>query len=405
MNNLFHNRNHIEPDFTASTRLPSGFRPDISLEDLKAHGRRILDAGKMDNEPVDLVRDERTFRPQRQEFVLPRASIISDPVKLGEGGMGAVYRCTLKDPGHPDVPGIPAIVKIINPELATDPSSRERFMAEAKTLYTLSRLLPPGSSIPRFYIEDQDDRGTVYYIQELLPGHDLHKEIISAHSLREQVRVRTADDQLYFGARLLHLVTDTLSTFPGMLRTLDGIHRAGAVHRDLKPENLIVVRDPQSEAAEKIVIIDFGLAKTARHESVIGTYPREALTHGSPGQLRPSAGTKRYMSPEQAMGLPLTSKSDVFAMGIILYELSTGTHPFEIPGIPFQTEDDPLHSILTTDFGQCHVARASWDSAARIPTELYGIISDALKRDPRDRPDAGELALRLQAYTDRMKSA
>ena len=160
---------------------------------------------------------------------------------------------------------------------------------------------------------------------------------------------------------------------------LSAAHTAGIVHRDIKPENVMVRRDGY------VKVLDFGLAKLtqipeSRSDSEAATVQ---VVQTDPGKVM---GTAKYMSPEQARGFEVSAQTDIWSLGVILYELAAGRVPFE-----GQSGSDVLASILTAE--PVPLQRHSPD----IPSELQRIVRKALRKDPRKRYQlAKELALDLK---------
>ena len=197
--------------------------------------------------------------------------------KLGEGGMGEVYRATDSRLGR-DV-----AIKILPAAVAQDADRRARFDREAKALAALNHF-----NIAQIYgLED------TAIVMELLEGQTLRERLANG-----PLPVRKALD---FGAQIA--------------RGLAAAHERGVIHRDLKPENLFIVNDGQ------IKILDFGLARQSS-ELLEGTATRSGT---APGMV---LGTAGYMSPEQVRGQAVDTRSDVFALGAILYEMLTGRRAF-----------------------------------------------------------------------------
>lgn len=156
---------------------------------------------------------------------------------------------------------------------------------------------------------------------------------------------------------------------------LAAAHALGLVHRDLKPANVMVTED------RRLKILDFGLARTVGTE-----HPGFPTTLHDVTRVGAIVGTPRYMSPEQSVGLPVGSASDLFCLGLCLYELACGAHPFPSPFA--QEVVAAIREAPTPD-----LARRRPD----LPAELVGVIADLLRKDPAQRPTASAVFDRLAA--------
>src|SRR5437588_1650103 len=203
--------------------------------------------------------------------------------KLGGGGMGVVYEAEdTRLARHVALKFIPA-------EMVHDQKSLDRFVREARAA---SQLNHPGICT----IHDIDDNG----------GHPfIVMEKLEGISLKERMRGKTleVDEVLDIGIQ----VADALAAS----------HAKGIIHRDIKPANIFVAQSGQGK------ILDFGLAKSARDASSGDAAMEDSLT-----AMGVIPGTAVYMSPEQARGEELDPRSDLFSLGVVLYEMSTGKKPF-----------------------------------------------------------------------------
>ena len=210
---------------------------------------------------------------------LPGGYVIQELV--GVGGMGRVYRAEQKALGRT------VAVKIIHPHLLGDESASARFITEARAA---SRLNHPNSV---GVIDFGRNGGQLYLVMEFLRGRDLARVVY--------------EDGLLPISRIVDVMVQVLAA-------LDEAHHLDIIHRDLKPEN--VVLEPMRSGGDFVKVVDFGLAKIRD----VGTN----IT--SPGLV---CGTPDYMAPEQGRGDPIDARSDLYACGVILFQLLTGRLPFE----------------------------------------------------------------------------
>lgn len=205
--------------------------------------------------------------------------------KLGSGAMGDVYRATRI------LIGDTVAVKILHKHLALDPQAAERFRREAVTATRLRH-----SNVVSIY-----DVGILaanklpYILMEVAEGYTL-RQIITQYGMLP----------LDFAVTVITQVASAL----------DSAHALGIVHRDIKPENIVA---NETASGWHVKILDFGIAKLASTEEVALTLDGSTM------------GTPQYMSPEQCMGEPLSGRSDIYSVGIMLYEMLSGTVPFSAP--------------------------------------------------------------------------
>jgi hypothetical protein len=269
---------------------------------------------------------------------LPGGYHILDLISVG--GMGRVYRAQQSALGRT------VAVKIIHPHLLSDENSALRFMTEARAA---SQLNHP-NSVAVFDFGRTDD-GQPYLVMEFLRGKDL-------------ARVAYEEGPLPF-SRIVDVLRQVLAA-------LGEAHDLGIVHRDLKPENVIL--EPLRRGGDFVKVVDFGLAKL------------RADAQQGPGVTSPGivCGTPDYMAPEQGRGDPIDGRSDLYAVGVILFQLITGRLPFEAES---PTQVVMMHlTVPVPDPRQVAPER-------HIPDPLVDVVMKALSKDVRKRyQDALEFA-------------
>jgi tRNA A-37 threonylcarbamoyl transferase component Bud32 len=206
--------------------------------------------------------------------------------KIGEGGFGAVYRATQTQMNRK------VALKVLHAKMARDPQVVGRFKREAQAS---SQLRAPHTV--QVYDFDQSPEGVMYLAMEMLLGRSLHAILAVDGPLPPARLVRVMD---------------------GIADSLGEAHGQGIVHRDIKPENIYLENRPEPDFVK---VLDFGIAKIVSGEGLAAGGP--ALT--AAGQ---TLGTLEYMSPEQLMGAQLDGRSDLYAVGIMSYELLVGALPF-----------------------------------------------------------------------------
>ena len=263
---------------------------------------------------------------------------------LKRGGMGAVYR------GTHLMLNKPVAIKLIKPELVSSSEVVQRFLREARAAAHLSH-----PNIVTVHDLGQTPDGMLYIVMELVPGSSL-KEVIQAEGAWEAKRV----------VRLVKAIASALGV----------AHRNNVVHRDLKPQNIMVTRDSDGNEIPKL--LDFGIAKTLEPTSPALTSTVMVL------------GTPHYMSTEQAKGAPADRRSDLYALGVILYEMLVGSVPFDDASIP---------QILIKHLTEMPLPPSSVNPG--VPPGLEAIVLRLLEKDPDRRyQNAEELIEALDGVED-----
>jgi serine/threonine-protein kinase len=260
--------------------------------------------------------------------------------EVGRGGMSTLFRATdLRN-------GKQVAVKVPHAEMEADPVLIERFRREEEIGQELDH---PG--IVKTY--DGEERSRRYMVIEWVDGKLLRTVLNENRKLTHEGKLP---------------VERAVKLTLGICDALDTMHKHGVVHRDLKPENVMVLDDDQ------IKLIDFGIAM--KEEA-------RRITHAS---VTPALGTPDYISPEQVKGQRGDQRSDVYAMGAMLYEMLTGQPPFTGP--------NPLAVMNERVLIDPKPAR---ELNAEISPEIEEVLFRALERDPRHRyPTAHEMAWELE---------
>lgn len=251
--------------------------------------------------------------------------------KIGEGGFGTVFKAT-----HPLIGKLVA-VKVLNRQYSAQAEMVSRFVSEARAVNQIRH-----RHIIDIFAFGQLDDGRHYYIMEYLDGLPLDE---------------------YLDERERLTLGEAIPILRSVARALDAAHAKGIAHRDLKPENIFLVQDDDDSLFPKL--LDFGIAKLLSTESPTSHKTRT----GAP------IGTPYYMSPEQIQGRELDGRSDVYAMGAIMYECVVGKPPFEAP--------NPV-GVLSKHLSETPSA-PSTRSPLSVPSEADEIILRCLEKDPDRR--------------------
>ena len=264
--------------------------------------------------------------------------------ELGSGAMGVVYLAQ-------DVRlGRKIALKLLPSQFTNDKDRLRRFQQEARAASALNH--------PNIL--------TVYEVEQRDRLHYIATEFVDGVTLRQHMQARQMS------------LDEVLDIAVQVASALQAAHAAGIAHRDIKPENIMIRADGY------IKVLDFGLAKLTENE----LSPASAETN--PGVVM---GTPRYMSPEQARGLDVDLRTDIFSLGTVIYELVTGKLPFE-----GQTTSDVIAALIKDEPEPMHT------SVPDLPAEFEQVVSRALVKDRGMRyQTVGEFSSALQGLKDKIK--
>jgi serine/threonine-protein kinase len=341
----------VERLFHEALALPPQRRPEF-LDDscagndaLKHDVQSLLDESSVDDfleSPVFGLDETRAHTPTHTSLVGRRLSEYEITARIGAGGMGEVYRAR-------DVKlGRDVAVKVLPAPLAHDTTRIARFKREAQILATLNH-----SHIAAIYaLEESDD--IVALVLELVDGP-------------------TLADRIHQGPLAIN---DALTIAEQIAEALEAAHAKGIVHRDLKPANI------KASESGTVKVLDFGLAKAVGSDTA---RDRSQLTASDGTQEGMIVGTVSYMSPEQARGLAVDKRTDIWAFGCVLYEMITGRKAFG-----GATVTDCLAAVVGKD--------PDWSALSPLaPPRVVTLIKRCLEKDVAHRlPDMGEARRQLE---------
>jgi serine/threonine protein kinase len=277
--------------------------------------------------------------------------------RVGAGAMGAIYLARHLALDRE------ICVKIMHPHVAADPKLVRRFHREARAA---SRLEHKNIISVQDFGQDTvigakgREEDLLYLVMEYVDGTDL------SHIL--------AQDRRLDPSRAIHIIQQ-------IALALDEAHSKGVVHRDLKPENIMIYSDREGE--ESVKVLDFGIAKILQQDG------KDSVTQLT--MVGTVCGTPEYMSPEQARGKDMDGRSDLYALGVLLYQLVTGTVPFD--------GDSPIEIVTQ------HLTSPVPDPAARrsdLPVSVVNLIQRLMEKKSIARPES---AARVVSICDQVQEA
>ncbi len=260
--------------------------------------------------------------------------------ELGEGGMGVVYRSE-----HPAL-GRPVAIKVMHEiDEDEDPRARLRFLREARCMARVHH-----RSVARLYDLVDDPEAGLAMVLELIEGRTLHDELADCGALSPERASEIACE---------------------LLDALEAAHSVGIIHRDLKPENVMLLDRPTAAGAQ-LKLIDFGLAKPDGEDDTQLTLVGHVL------------GTPQYMAPEQVRSETLDGRADIYALGVLLYQLLDGRRPFR--------HSNPMLLMIA------QLQQTPDPLSAEIPAALRAVVAKAMAKDVDARfQTAGEMRAALEA--------
>jgi serine/threonine-protein kinase len=245
---------------------------------------------------------------------------------IGEGGMATVYRARQK------LTDKHFAVKIMNPMLASDPIVRERFRREARSAQKLAH-----PNIIEIFDQGDTEDGTAYIVMELLQGETL-APVVTRGPLDVD--------------RAVHVMIQ-------IARGIARAHDLEVIHRDIKPENIFLCR--REDGSDLVKVLDFGIAKSRQDSRLTGQ-----------GEL---FGTPQYMAPERILDKDAGAPSDIYALGVVFFEMLTGELPFDAPDVAtyFIKHMEEVPPLVRS-------------RSPHVPERLEGLVQRMLAKSPADRP-------------------
>ena len=356
-----------QPTLATASALPSskaavGQEKTVDMPTEETHDKTHADDGLASRETAEADALDQKIRahldkaPDRKkdpligELVGGRFLVVK---KIGAGGMGAVYRAKQEGMDR-DV-----AVKVLLGDLSDNETVLRRFTLEA---LAVSRLKHPNTI--QIFDYGQTPRGYPYIAMEMLDGLTLHDVLRKERPL-----------PIRRSLRIMHQIAASLAE----------AHGKGIVHRDLKPENIFLV--PVGDNPDFVKVLDFGVAKLRDKNDDKGTLTQAGSIFGTP----------RYMSPEQCSALPVDGRSDLYALGVILYEMITGKAPF--------VSDQPL-SLLLAHVNDAPPPPSTVTDKQAIPAEVEEMVLKLLEKRPEDRiQEAGDLSNQCLELSVKLPSA
>lgn len=300
-----------------------------------------------------------TFPVQVAQQTYPAGTVIGGRYQveqvIGIGGFGAVYRCTQLNMQQT------VAVKVLRNEHLTSLEHVKRFTREAQSV---SRLKHP-NTIHIFDFGSHSD-GALYVAMEFLEGETL------AHRLDQFGKIHW-ETMVLIATQVCHSLTEA--------------HAIGLIHRDLKPENIMLI--PVAGDPNFVKVLDFGIAKMQKDPARPG---EASLTEA--GMIM---GTPTYMAPEQAKGEEVDARSDIYALGVLMYEALTGHAPFQ---------DETAMKVLVAHIKDPVPPFAKYAAPGEVPVEIEHVVMQCLEKDPGKRPASTvQLVDRLVAAARRARES
>jgi serine/threonine-protein kinase len=256
--------------------------------------------------------------------------------RIGAGGMGLVYR------GEQPLIGKPVAIKVLKPEAIHNPRYVERLLAEARAVNAIRH-----RGIIDIFSFGQTPDGRQYFVMELLDGSSLDTYIDDRGALPPQ---------------------EALGMFEEILAALSAAHDAGVIHRDLKPSNIFLVK--QASGGPYVKVLDFGMAKQGGGSTGSGSRAPEELIMGTPA----------YMAPEQIRSEDVSSKTDLYAFGVLAFEVLTGQ-------LPFTANSSGELLILKLQ----HAPPSPLEHQPTLNPALAQLVVRLMARNPAERPSMADV--------------